>query len=222
VVLGANGPDSLIWWEWVDEHRDLILDKLQEHIDLTVTSVFLGILIAAPLALLSVRRRWAYGPILSAGTVLYTIPSLAAFALLYPFFQSQRTSAIVVLTSYTILILVRNMVAGLDAVPADVKEAAEGMGYSSTRQLLRVELPIALPTIIAGIRLAVVTVIGLVTVAAIVGEGGLGDLINDGLKRNFSTPLVIGASLSVLLAVVCDLLLLGAQRLATPWERKGR
>jgi osmoprotectant transport system permease protein len=221
VVLGANGPDSLIWWEWVDEHRDLILDKLQEHIELTVTSVFLGILIAAPLALLAIRRRWLYPPILTVGTVLYTIPSLAAFVLLIPFME-RRTSAIIVLTSYTILILVRNMVTGLDAVPADVKEAAEGMGYSSTHRLLRVELPIALPTIIAGIRLAVVTVIGLVTVAAIVGEGGLGDLINDGLRRNFSTPLVVGATLSVLLAVVCDFALLAVQRIATPWQRKGR
>ncbi|MGH9025057.1 MAG: ABC transporter permease [Acidimicrobiia bacterium] len=221
MVLGANGPDSLIWWEWVREHQDEILAKLQEHIELTVTSVFLGLLIAAPLALLSIRRRWLYGPILSVGTVLYTIPSLAAFVLLIPFME-RRTSAIVVLTSYTILILVRNAVTGLDAVPADVKEAAEGMGYSSTRQLLRVELPIALPTIIAGIRLAVVTVIGLVTVAAIVGEGGLGDLINDGLRRNFPTPLVVGASLSVLLAVLCDFALLAVQRIATPWQRKGR
>lgn len=220
MVLGANGPDSLIWWEWVDEHRALILDKLQEHIELTVTSVFLGILIAAPLALLAVRRRWLYGPILGIGTVLYTIPSLAAFVLLIPFMERQ-TAAIVVLTSYTILILVRNIVAGLDGVPPDVKEAAQGMGYSPLRQLVRVELPIALPTILAGVRLAVVTVIGLVTVAALVGEGGLGDLILDGLERRFPTPLMIGATLSVLLAVVFDLALLGAQHLATPWQRKG-
>jgi osmoprotectant transport system permease protein len=221
VVLGANGPDSLIWWEWVGEHRDLILDKLQEHIELTVTSVFLGILVAAPLALLSLRRRCLYGPILGVGTVLYTIPSLAAFVLLIPFME-RETAAIVVLTSYTILILVRNIVAGLDGVPADVKEAAAGMGYSPLRQLVRVELPIALPTILAGVRLAVVTVIGLVTVAALVGEGGLGDLILDGLERRFPTPLMVGATLSVLLAVAFDLALLGAQRLATPWQRKGR
>jgi osmoprotectant transport system permease protein len=221
VLLGANGPDSLIWWEWVDDHRSEILEKLQEHLELTATSVFLGILIAAPLSLVAMRWRWLYPPILGVGTVLYTIPSLAAFVLLIEF-MDRSTSAIVVLTSYTILILVRNTVTGLDAVPAEVKEAAQGMGYSRLRQLVRVELPIALPTIIAGVRLAVVTVVGLVTVAAIVGAGGLGDLINDGLRRSFPTPLVIGATLSVLLAVAFDLTLLAVQRLATPWQRKGR
>lgn len=221
MLLGANGPESLIWWEWVGDHRDEILDKLQEHLELTATSVFLGILIAAPLSLIAIRWRWLYPPILGIGTVLYTIPSLAAFVLLIEF-MDRNTSAIVVLTSYTILILVRNTVTGLNAVPTDVKEAAQGMGYSRLRQLVRVELPIALPTIIAGMRLAVVTVVGLVTVAAIVGAGGLGDLINDGLRRNFPTPLVIGATLSVLLAVAFDLALLGVQRLATPWQRKGR
>jgi osmoprotectant transport system permease protein len=221
VLLGANGPDSLIWWEWVGEHRDEILDALMQHIELTVTSVALGTLIAAPLAFLAMRRRWLYAPILGVGTVLYTVPSLAAFVLLIPFME-RKTAAIVVLTSYTILILVRNIVTGLDGVPDDVSEAAKGMGYSPLRQLVRVELPIALPTILAGIRLAVVTVIGLVTVAALVGEGGLGDLILDGLERDFPTPLVIGATLSVLLAVTFDLALLGVQRLATPWQRKGR
>jgi osmoprotectant transport system permease protein len=178
-------------------------------------------LIAAPLAFFAMRWRWVYGPILGVGTILYTIPSLAAFVLLIEV-MSLETAAILVLTSYTILILVRNIVAGLDGVPEDVKEAARGMGYSPLRQLVRVELPIALPTILAGIRLAVVTVIGLVTVAAIVGEGGLGDLILDGLERDFPTPLMVGAILSVLLAVTFDLALLGVQRLATPWQRKGR
>ena len=219
MLLGANGPDSLIWWEWVSEHRDEILDKLVEHLELTATSVFFGILIAVPLSIIAVRWRFLYPPILGVGTVLYAIPSLAAFVLLIPFME-RRTSAIVVLTSYTILILVRNIVAGLDSVPSDVKEAAEGMGYSRWRQLVQVEFPIALPTIIAGVRLAVVTVIGLVTVAAIVGEGGLGDLIDDGLARDFSTPLMVGAILSVALAVAFDLTLLGVQRLATPWLRK--
>ena len=221
MLLGANGPDSLIWWEWVGGHRDEILDALTQHIQLTVSSVVLGTLIAAPLAFLAMRWRWVYGPILSVGTILYTIPSLAAFVLLIEV-MSLETAAILVLTSYTILILVRNIVAGLDGVPEEVKEAARGMGYSPLRQLVRVELPIALPTILAGIRLAVVTVIGLVTVAAIVGEGGLGDLILDGLERDFPTPLMIGAILSVLLAVTFDLALLGVQRLATPWQRKGR
>jgi len=152
---------------------------------------------------------------------LYTIPSLAAFVLLLPW-MSRRTSALVVLTSYTILILVRNTVTGLDGVAPEVREAAAGMGYSRIRQLVAVELPVALPAIMAGVRIATVTNVGLVTVAAIVGQGGLGALIQDGLQRSFPTPLVIGAVLSVALAVALDLTLLGAQWLATPWARRGR
>lgn len=220
MTLGENGPDSWIWWEWVGDHGDEIFAALREHVELTVLSVALGIVIAGPLAVLATRRRRLYTPLLVTGAVLYTIPSLAAFVLLLPW-TDRRTAAIVVLTSYTILILVRNIVTGLDAVPPEVREASTGMGYSSGRQLLRIELPIALPTIVAGIRIATVTNIGLVTVAALIGQGGLGDLILDGLQRSFPTPLVLGAVLSVALAVGLDLLLLGVQWAATPWLRRG-
>jgi osmoprotectant transport system permease protein len=125
----------------------------------------------------------------------------------------------VALVGYTLLILIRNIVAGLDGVPADVREAAEGMGYSRGRQLMRVELPLALPVIVAGVRIAVVTTIGLVTVTALIGQGGLGQLILDGLYRDFRTEVVVGSVLSVFLATVADLTLLGFQRLATPWTR---
>jgi osmoprotectant transport system permease protein len=219
-VLAANGPDSFIWWAWVGDHGDVILSALREHIELTVLSVAIGFAVAAPLAVLAFRWRWLYPPLLGIGALLYTIPSLAAFVLLRPFLD-KRTSALIILASYTILILVRNIVTGLDAVPTEVRESATGMGYSTARQLLRVELPIAAPTIIAGVRIATVTVVGLVTVAAIVGLGGLGTLIQDGLQRDFSTPLVVGAGLSVLLAVTLDLGLLGVQRVMTPWQRRG-
>jgi len=219
--LAANGPKSWIWWEWVGDHTDEITAALREHIELTLTSVLLGMLIAGPLAVAATRWRRLYTPLLATGAVLYTIPSLAAFVLLLPW-MSRRTSALVVLTSYTILILVRNTVTGLDGVAPEVREAAAGMGYSRIRQLVAVELPVALPAIMAGVRIATVTNVGLVTVAAIVGQGGLGALIQDGLQRSFPTPLVIGAVLSVALAVALDLTLLGAQWLATPWARRGR
>lgn len=220
MIVAANGPDSWIWWEWVGDHQDEIISRLQEHISLTVLSVVLGVVIAAPLAIAASRKRVLYTPLLVTGSILYTIPSLAAFVLLLPW-TSRREAALIVLTSYTILVLVRNIVTGLHGVPAEIKEAAQGMGYSPARLLVRIELPMALPSIMAGVRIATVTNVGLVTVAALIGQGGLGALINDGLRRDFSTPLVVGATLSVALAVALDLGLLGLQRLASPWQRRG-
>jgi osmoprotectant transport system permease protein len=206
-------------WDWVWRHTDTIRHDLWEHVVLTGIAVGIGMLIAAPLALVVRKWRWLQGPVLSFTGVLYTIPSLALLALLVPWTGLTRTTAEVALVSYTLLILVRNIVAGLDGVPPDVREAAEGMGYGSTRQLVRVELPLALPVIVAGIRIAVVTTIGLVTVTALIGQGGLGRLINDGLSTNFRTEVVVGSVLSVALATVADLSLVGIQRLATPWTR---
>jgi osmoprotectant transport system permease protein len=219
-MIAAGGPDSIIWWAWVEDHIDDIMFRLRQHITLTVLSVILGVLIALPLAIVASRRRALYTPLLVVGSILYTIPSLAAFVLLIEW-TSRRDAALIVLTSYTILVLVRNTVTGLDGVPADIKEAAQGMGYSRLRLLLRIELPIALPAIVAGVRIATVTNVGLVTVAALIGQGGLGALILDGLRRDFSTPLMVGALLSIMLAVTLDLGLLGLQRLATPWQRRG-
>jgi osmoprotectant transport system permease protein len=208
-------------WGWVGDHRELILEHLREHVELTLLAVGIGIAVATPLVLLSRQWRRAYPVVLTTTGILYTIPSLALFTLLLPWTGLSRTTALVGLVSYTLLILVRNAVTGLDAVPADVREAAEGMGYTRGRSLLSVELPLALPAILAGIRLAVVTTVGLVTVAALIGHGGLGDLILDGLNRRFRTPLVVGSVLSVTLAASADIALLGVQRLLTPW-RAGR
>jgi osmoprotectant transport system permease protein len=130
-----------------------------------------------------------------------------------------RTTSEIGLVGYTLLILVRNIIIGLDTVPADVREAAEGMGFTRRRQLLRIELPLAVPSIVAGIRIATVTTIGLVTVTAYIGQGGLGQLILEGLNRDFRTPLVVGSVLSVALAAVADLGLVGVERLVTPWAR---
>jgi osmoprotectant transport system permease protein len=206
-------------WDWLSRHTSLVLHDLREHIVLTALAVGIGLLIATPLALLVRRWRWLQAPVLSVTGILYTIPSLALLALLVPWTGLTRTTAEIALVGYTLLILIRNIVAGLDGVPADVREAAEGMGYGRTRQLVRVELPLALPVIVAGIRIAVVTTIGLVTVTALIGQGGLGQLILDGLTRDFRTEIVVGSVLSVALATVADLTLLGLQRLATPWTR---
>ena len=223
LVLAAEdiGPKWL-YWPWVQDHTDEIRQRLVEHVELTVLAVLFGLMIALPLALLSVRYRRLYGPVLAITGVLYTIPSLALFALLLPLTGLSRATALIPLTAYTLLILVRNTVTGLDGVPDDVKDAALGMGYSRTRQILRIDLPLALPAIIAGIRIATVTTIGLVAITALIGQGGLGQLMLDGLQRQFRTPLTVGIALSLAFAVVADVLLVLAQRLATPWARADR
>lgn len=219
-VSAAYDGSALLDWSWVTDHTHEIWIRTQEHLVLTAWSVLLGVLIAVPLALLAQRRRRLLGPVLGGAGVLYTIPSLAAFALLLPFTGLDRSTAIIPLTTYTLLILIRNVVTGLDSVPADVKEAARGMGYPPWRQLAAVELPLALPAAIAGVRIATVTTIGMVPVAALVGQGGLGALMLDGFDRDFQTPLTVGIVLTVVLAVAADALLLGAQRLAMPWSRR--
>ena len=218
----AQTKEPWIRWDWVSSHTDQILQALRDHVVLTVIAVFVGMLIAVPLALIARRWRWFEAPVLSVTGILYTIPSIALLALLVPWTGLTRTTAEIALVSYTLLILIRNIVAGLAGVPADVREAAEGMGYTATRQFARVELPLALPVIVAGIRIAVVTTIGLVTVTAVIGQGGLGQLILDGLIRDFRTEVVVGSVLCVALAIAADLALVGIQRIATPWARKGR
>jgi osmoprotectant transport system permease protein len=160
-----------------------------------------------------------YSPVTWVAGVLYTIPSLALFALLIPFSGLSILTAEIGLVSYTLLILVRNIVGGLRTVPPDVREAAIGMGYSQWQVLWRVELPLALAVIIAGVRVAVVTTVGLVTVTGLIGQGGLGALIIQGIQQFFATPLVIGAVLSIALAVVLDGALVLIQRQVTPWAR---
>ena len=220
-VLGA-AEDPWIRWSWVGGHLDVILAALSQHIQLTVIAVLLGLVIAVPLGLVAWRNSLVRGPIFSVTVILYTIPSLALFSILLPFTGLTVLTAEIGLVSYTLLILVRNIVVGLTAVPPEVREAARGMGYRPLAELVRIDLPLAIPAIMAGVRIATVTTIGLVTVTALIGEGGLGSLIYDGLLRDFKTPLVVGTVLSVLLAVLADLGLAGVQRLVTPWARTGR
>ena len=220
-VLAQDIGSKWLYWPWVSDHLDEIRAALQEHVTLTAWSVLLGVLISLPLAVLAARVRWLYGPVVAVTGVLFTIPSLALFAFLIPYTGLSRATALIPLVSYTLLILVRNTVAGLDAVSPDVKEAARGMGFSWLRQLVRVELPLAIPAIVAGIRVATVTTIGLVTVAGVIGQGGLGELMfTDGFQRDFRTPVTVGIVLVVALAVGADLGLVALQRLATPWARR--
>lgn len=213
--------EPLIDWGWIAGHLDDVVVRTLQHLQLTIVPVALGLAISLLLAVLAVRRRGAYGSVTLVAGILYTIPSLAAFAILRPVFGLSLVTAVIPLTTYTILILFRNSVAGLDAVPPDVIEASEGMGYTRRQRLLRVELPLAVPLIIAGLRLATVTTIGLATVASILGDafGGLGQFITEGLQTFFPTKIYLGAFLSVGLAVVADLAFVRLERRLTPWAR---
>jgi osmoprotectant transport system permease protein len=210
-----------IRWDWIADNLDVILLAIWQHIVLTAVPLAVGFVISLGLAIWAVRRPRVYGPITAVTGVLYTIPSLAAFALLVPVFGFSMLVAFIPLTTYTLLILFRNIVAGFQGVPRDVLEAADGMGYRSRERLLRVEIPLAVPLMITGIRLAALTLIGLATVASILGSsfGGLGQLITEGLQTFFPTKYVLGAVLSVLLAFVVDFALVRVERLATPWAR---
>ena len=217
----AQSDEPLVRWDWIGDHTDDIYERLIEHGELTVIAVAIGFAISFPLAVFAYRHRRAYAPITWVTGVLYTIPSLALFVFLAPYtgFFSVTTAEIG-LVSYTLLILIRNVVAGLDGVPEDVREAAVGMGYTPRQLLWKVELPLALPVIAAGIRIATVTTIGLVTVTALIGKGGLGYFILLGFQQRFDTPLLLGAVLSVVLSVIVDVLLLTGERALTPWARK--
>jgi len=213
--------DPLVEWDWVGRHTDDIQDRLWQHVTLTLVAVGIGFLLALALAMIAVRWRWTYGPLAGVAGVLYAIPALALFGVLVsiPQFGLGFRTAEVALVSYTLLILLRNIVTGLDSVPAATREAADGMGFERWRRMLQVDIPLAAPVIIAGLRIATVTTVGLVTVAGLVAAGGLGELITEGLGRSFPTPIVVGAVLSIALAVVLDLAFLALEWAVTPWAR---
>jgi osmoprotectant transport system permease protein len=219
-ILGNSQP--WIEWSWVNAHRGTIEGAIRQHLELTLIAVGIGLVISLPLGYVAWRWRPWEKPIYGVTGVLFTIPSLALFAFLIPLTGLGATTAEIGLVGYTLLILVRGIVSGLDSVPPEVRDAARGLGYGRRRQLLRVDLPLAVPTIITGVRLAVVTTIGLVTVASLVGAGGgLGALISYGQSINFRTEIVVGAALSVVLAAVLDAGLVLVQRAVTPWTRRG-
>lgn len=207
-------------WQYISRNAEELLSAIRQHVALTFWAVLVGLAIAVPLALLARRHPRLQVIILGTAGVIYTIPSLALLAALVPFTGLTALTVEIALVGYTLLILIRNILTGLAGVPDDVIEAARGMGYGRGRLLWRVELPLALPAILAGVRVATVSTIALVTVGALVGFGGLGGLILTGLNNNLYRAQILTASLlCVLLAVVADLLLLAVQRRLTRWER---
>lgn len=213
-------PNPWVDLSYVRDNSEALLAATRQHVELTVVSVLLGLLLAVPLALLARRYRRFETPVVGFTGLLYTIPSLALFAILAPVTGLTGTTVVIGLTAYTLLVLVRNLLAGLDGVPEDVREAARGMGVGPVRMLLRVELPLALPTVMAGVRVATVSTVALVTVGVVVSNGGLGQLIFSGLNNNlYRAEIFTATAACVLLALVADLLLLGLEKLLTPWTR---
>ena len=214
--------DPWINWDWLTSHVPLFFDAVQQHIMLTLIAVVGGLVLSLPLGVAAHRWRALRNPVLTVFGIIYTIPSVALFALLIPYTGLTATTAEVGLIGYTVLILVRNVLVGLESVPPEILDAADGMGYRPLARLLQIELPLALPAIIAGVRIATVTTIGLVTITALIGLGGLGQLILRGLIESFHTPLVVATVLSIALALVADLSLAGVGQLVVPWARGGR
>ena len=204
-----------------DRHHDLT-SALGQHLQITAWSLVLGIIIAFPLALLARRLPRLQGAILGSATMIYTIPSLALFPLLVPFTGISSKAVIIGLALYALTILARSMLSGLSGVPEEVRESARGLGYGRTRLLFRVELPLALPVIMAGVRVATVSTVALTTVGAIVSYGGLGNLIQDGVQNNFKAEILAASVLCVVLAVVLDAIIVGVQWTVTPWTHRRR
>jgi osmoprotectant transport system permease protein len=206
--------------EWIPRNAGQLAEAVLDHAMLTLIAVIGGLVVSVALALvIRADRRW-YGPLTGVTGALYTIPSLALFAVLVPITGLSVVTAEIGLISYTLLILLRSLVSGLDAVPADVLEASDGTGMSSRQRLLQVELPLATPYLVAGLRVATVTTIGLVMVTALIGEGGLGQVMLRGFNFRNWTAVYAGAALTVALAVTVDLMLVLAGRFLTPWTRR--
>jgi osmoprotectant transport system permease protein len=220
--IETQATNPIVRWEWVflrEETPTELWEATLQHLRLTFVAIACGTIISAGLAAIALHFRWTLTPITAVTSFLYTIPSVALFGLLRTRYDP-TVSAAVALTSYTLLVLVRNMVAGIDGVPFAVTDAADGLGFSRRRRLFTVELPLALPVIVAGLRIATVTTVGLVGITAIIQLGGLGQLIFDGFGTQYYTKIVVGSALSVALAVALDLGFYLLEVLLTPWARR--
>jgi osmoprotectant transport system permease protein len=205
--------------QYLTDRQDEIVDATVQHLLITVAAVALGVAIAFPLALLARRLPRLESTVLGLSTGVYTIPSLALFPLLVPFTGLSPTTVVIGLALYALTVLVRAILEGLRSVPDEVRESAVGLGYGASRLLLKVELPLALPVIMAGLRVATVSTVALTTVGSLVAYGGLGNLIRDGVSTNFRAELLTASVLCVVLALLLDVLLVLAQRVLTPWTR---
>ena len=207
---------------WIGDNLGLIWDQLSEHLYLAIVPVILGLLIAVPLGYVATRFSWLANPLIALGGVLYSLPSIALFIVLPVVLGTQvldPVNIVVALTIYTVSLLIRNVIDGLRSVPPDVRQAAIAVGFGPARRLLTIDLPIAVPVIFAGLRVATVANISMVSVGAVIGIGGLGELFTQGFQKDFLTPVVVGVVLSLLLALLADLLIVGLQRVLTPWAR---
>ena len=203
--------------DWIADNWDRYVDPFWEHVFLTLTSVAIGFAIAFTLAVMAHRRSWLVPPVAAVTGALYTIPSVAFFFLLQPATGRGNTTALIALVCYTLLIIFRNVVTGLATVPEEAKDAARGMGLTDRQLLWRVEMPLALPEILAGLRIATTTTVGLAALAFFAGAGGLGAVLEE--QPFFRSNVVVAGGLSILLAALLDLIILAAQRTLTPWRR---
>ncbi|MDX6287366.1 MAG: osmoprotectant transport system permease protein [Frankiales bacterium] len=223
MALSSRGAEEFSnpWfsWSYITTHTHDILAATRSHVTLTLLAVAIGMAVAFPLALLGRRARWLRGGVLGLSNVLYSIPSLAAIVALEPIFHLEIWTVVLPLAAYSLVILVRNILTGLDEVPAESLEAARGMGLGPLRIFYGVELPLALPSILAGLRIATVSTIELVVIGGYIGQNGYGQPIFEGLHDNYRAEISTYVLLTVLLALVADLLILGGQRLLTPWRR---
>ena len=204
-------------WSWIPSNWSEILSLTRANAFLGIVSPLIGLAISLPLGVVAARWRWFYPPTLVVVNVVYAIPSLALFIALIPAFGLTDTPVVIGLTVFSLCVILPNVVAGLRGVPASVKQSATAMGYGPLRRLLTVELPLATPVIIAGLRVGVVSSISLASVGQIIGVSSLGYLFIDGLQRSFPTEIYVGLFLVIVLALVCDLILVGVKRALTPW-----
>ena len=210
--------------QYLQTSGDVVLAALRQHIVLALLPVLIGLAIALPLGYLAHRYRWLYLPLIGVGSTLYAVPSIALFVFLPVVLDTKildPVNIVVALSIYTLALLMRTVVDGLTSVPLAVTQAATAVGYRRLGLLLRVELPLAVPVILAGVRVATVSNVSLVSVGALLGVGGLGALFTDGLQRDYLAPILVGIVLSLLLALVLDTFIVGVQRVLTPWVRAG-
>ncbi|MFL6056793.1 MAG: ABC transporter permease [Actinoallomurus sp.] len=226
-VSATAGGEPLIRWSWIGDHSQELTALTVHHLKLALLPIVFGLVIAIPLGIVCARWRWLYPPTLGFANVLYGVPSLALFMVFIPYFgigsggEADLTITIP-LTLFSLSVLVPNVVDGLRSVPDPVRQAATAMGFGTLRRLVQIELPIAVPVVIAGARVAAVASISMVSVGVLIGNGGLGQLFIDGYSRDFTTPIMVSCVLIVALALLSDAALLSVQRLLTPWARTRR
>jgi len=206
-----------VMWSWIGQNWSQIWQLTWENLKLGVLPAVYGLVLSLPLGIIAARWRWFYPPVLTVVTIVYAVPSLALFIALIPAFGLTDTTVIIALTAFSLCVILPNVVAGLRAVPAAVTQAAVAMGYGQLRRLVTIELPLATPVIVAGLRVGVVSSISLATVGQLIGVSSLGYLFIDGLQRSFPTEIYVGLFLVIVLALVCDLVLVAVRRALTPW-----